>query len=115
MTAFRRGLSSFGTTWNTSQMHQLLRDLDRKRSGFVDYRAFAEKVTKMSRTNTTSEFEKLKKNKKTNSRRKHFEKYKADWENNRGDSSSSTSSTSSSSNSRVRVLRSKTRPPVCDG
>ena len=111
VTAFRRGLSSFGTTWNTSQMHQLLRDLDRKRSGFVDYRAFAEKVTKMSRTNTTSEFGKLKKNKKTNSQRKHFETYKADWEN-RGDSSSSTSS---SSNSRVRVLRSKTRPPVCGG
>ena len=89
-------------------MHQLLRDLDRKRSGFVDYRAFAEKVTKISRTNSTSEFEKLKKKKKThNSQRKHFETYKAEWEN-RNDSSSSTSS-----NNRVRVLRSKTRPPVC--
>jgi len=102
-TAFRRGLSSFGTTWNTTQMHHLLRDLDRKRSGFVDYRAFADKVTNMSRlsSSTTSS---ITSNRKTSSgsQKKHFESYKADWENR----------DASTTSSRVRVLRSKVRPPV---
>lgn len=105
VTAFRRGLSSFGTTWNTSQMHQLLRDLDRKRSGFVDYRAFAEQVTKITRTNSSSELEMSKK--KSTSQKKHFDAYKADWENR------SSVDDNSSTNRRVRVLRSKLRPPVC--
>ena len=84
-------------------MHHLLRDLDRKRSGFVDYRAFADKVTNMSRlsSSTTSS---ITSNRKTSSgsQKKHFESYKADWENR----------DASTTSSRVRVLRSKVRPPV---